>query len=209
VLSKFHCAIPRLFSLLQLLSHFFQGKAWYHEYPVPSTNLLSVFSTDYIKVMRIEPLADHPHLIATIAKLLHEEWSAFRPWASLRAIEARLLASAQLHHAPFTVVALSALNEFLGTASVKLFELAGHPDKEHWLGEVFIPNTLRGRGIGSALTNECIRRSIDLGIQALYLYTPDQQKLYERFGWHEVEQSMVDGEAVSIMVRIAAQNASV
>lgn len=158
--------------------------------------------------MRIEPLADHPYLIAKIAKLLHEEWSDFPPWASLPIIEARLLAGAQLKQPPFTLVALSAMNEFLGTASVKLFELAGHQDKEHWLGEVFVPNTLRGRGLGSALTNECIQRSIDLGIHTLFLYTPDQQKLYERFGWHEVEQSMVDGELVSIMARNAAQKTS-
>ena len=92
-------------------------------------------------------------------------------------------------------------------ASVKLFELPSHHDKTHWLGEVFIPTALRGRGIGAALINDCVRRSIDIGIQALYLYTPDQQKLYERFGWREVEQAMVDGEAVSVMVRLAAPKA--
>ena len=157
--------------------------------------------------MRIEPLADHQYLIGEIAKLLHEEWGAFPPWASLPTIKARLTAGAQLHRAPFTTVALSAADELLGTASVKLFELPNHHDKSHWLGEVFIPKPLRGRGIGSALINDCVRRSIDIGIQALYLYTPDQQKLYERFGWREVEQAMVDGEAVSVMVRLAAPNA--
>lgn len=157
--------------------------------------------------MRIEPLANHPHLIGEIAQLLHEEWGAFPPWASLPAIEARLTAGAQLHHAPFTTVALSAADELLGTASVKLFELPRHHDKTHWLGEVFIPTALRGRGIGAALINDSVRRSIDIGIQALYLYTPDQQKLYERFGWREVEQAMVDGEAVSVMVRLAAHKA--
>jgi len=157
--------------------------------------------------MRIEPLADHQHLILEIAKLLHEEWGAVPPWASSPAIEARLTAGAQWHRAPFTTVALSATSEFLGTASVKLFELPSHHDKSHWLGEVFIPKTLRGRGIGCALINDCVRRSIDVGIQALYLYTPDQQKLYERFGWREVEQAMVDGETVSVMVRLAAPNA--
>jgi len=54
--------------------------------------------------MRIESLADHPYLIAKIAKLLHEEWSAFPPWASLPIIEARLLAGAQLKQPPFTLV---------------------------------------------------------------------------------------------------------
>jgi len=157
--------------------------------------------------MRIEPLADHPHLIGEIAQLLYEEWGAFAPWASLPAIEARLTAGAQLHRAPFTTVALSAADELLGTASVKLFELPNHPDKTHWLGEVFIPKALRGRGVGSALINDSVRRSIDIGIQALYLSTPDQQKLYERFGWRVVEQAMVDGEAVSVMVRLAAHKA--
>ena len=151
--------------------------------------------------MRIEPLADHPHLIGEIAKLLHEEWGTFPPWASLPAIEARLTAGAQLHRAPFTAVALSAADELLGTASVKLFELPSHPDKSHWLGEVFIPKALRGRGVGSALINDCVRRSIDIGIQALYLYTPDQQRLYARLGWREIGAENVNGELVSLMVR--------
>ncbi len=156
--------------------------------------------------MRIESLAEHKYLISKIAKLLHEEWAAFPPWDALPAIEARLLAGAQLHHAPFTLVALSTTNEFFGTASVKRFELQDHPNKEHWLGEVFIPNALRGQGIGSELIKECIRLSVSMGIQVLHLYTPDQQKLYERFGWQKVEQSMVDGEVVSIMARVAAPN---
>ncbi|WP_156054226.1 MULTISPECIES: GNAT family N-acetyltransferase [unclassified Thiomonas] len=125
---------------------------------------------------------------------------------SLLAIEERLAARSQAHEVPFTLVALSAENDFLGTASIKRFELPAHPDKEHWLGEVFIPKGLRGQGIGSSMIAECIKRSLDLGVQALYLYTPDQQRLYERFGWQEAVQTVVNDEAVSIMVRHATHN---
>jgi GNAT superfamily N-acetyltransferase len=156
--------------------------------------------------MRIELLADHRHLITKIAAFLHGEWGAFPPWASLPTIEARLAAGSQSHGVPFTLVALSAENDFLGTASVKLFELPAHHDKEHWLSEVFIPKSLRGQGIGSALIADCIKRSFDLGVPTLYLYTPDQQRLYEKFGWHEAVQTVVNDEAVSIMERHATHN---
>jgi len=154
--------------------------------------------------MRIEFLADNRHLIETIAVFLHGEWGTLPPWASLSAIEARLEAGSQSGATPFTLVALSPENDFLGTASVKHFELPVHHDKKHWLGEVFIPSSFRGRGIGLALINNCIGRSVDLSVETLYLYTPDQQKLYERFGWHEIEQTLVNDESVSIMARHAA-----
>ncbi|SME99325.1 GNAT family N-acetyltransferase [Pseudogulbenkiania subflava] len=150
--------------------------------------------------MRIEPLADHRQLIAEIAALLHAEWGDLAPWASRDEIERRFAGQASTGHAPFTLVALADSGELLGTASVKLFELPSHPDKAHWMGEVFIPRALRGRGIGSALVLACITQSRALDLPALYLYTPDQQALYERFGWQEIAREVVNDELVSIMV---------
>ncbi|WP_369410983.1 N-acetyltransferase [Candidatus Pantoea formicae] len=36
-------------------------------------------------------------------------------------------------------------------------------------------------------------------IPALWLYTPDQQALYRRYGWQDVEQREVSHEEVTIM----------
>lgn len=149
--------------------------------------------------MRIDALHRHPHLIPDIARQLHEAWRDFPPWASLSDIEQRLAQGAQLGRAPFTLVAMGVDDDFLGTASVKLFELPEHTDKVHWLGEVFVPTAARGRGIGTALTRACLEESRQLGLPALYLYTPDQQALYARLGWKEVEGADVNGETVSIM----------
>lgn len=150
--------------------------------------------------MRIEPLAEHRHLIAEIAALLHAEWGDLAPWAEPATIESRFAGQLHRAEAPFTLVALSGSGELLGTASVKRFELPDHPDKAHWLGEVFIPRTLRGQGIGSALVRACIMQSRARGIPALHLYTPDQQALYARFGWQEIAREVVNDEIVSIMV---------
>ncbi|MCG8551808.1 MAG: GNAT family N-acetyltransferase [Desulfobacterales bacterium] len=156
--------------------------------------------------IRIALLVGHRHLITTIAGFLHDEWRSFPPWASISAIEDRMAEGLRLNGTTFTLVALSDENDFMGTAGIKRFELPGHHDKEHWLSEVFIPKRLRGQGIGSALISDCIGRSEDLGIQALYLYTPDRQKLYQRFGWHQIEQTFVNNESVSIMVRHTMHN---
>lgn len=149
--------------------------------------------------MRIEPLGDHRHLIGRIADLLNQEWGGLPSWASVPAIERRLAGQIDVGRAPFTLVALGDRDAFLGTASVKLFELPEHRDKAHWLGEVYVPSGLRGQGVGSALIRACITESRSLRLPALYLYTPDQQALYVRLGWKELEGASVNGEDVSIM----------
>jgi predicted N-acetyltransferase YhbS len=149
--------------------------------------------------MRIEPLRDHPHLVTEIATLLNQEWGHLSPWKSLSAVEGRLLAQLNIGQTPFTLVALGNGDAFLGTASVKLFELPEHQDKVHWLGEVFVPAGLRGQGIGSTLIRACIAESRRIRLPALYLYTPDQQTLYAQLGWEELERAVVNGEDVSIM----------
>lgn len=151
--------------------------------------------------MRIEPLADHRALLPAIAKLLHQEWGELPPWASVSEVEQRLARHSNIGRAPFALVALGDGNEFLGTASVKLFELPEHPEKAHWLGEVFVSSELRGKGVGTALIRACVAECERLQLGSLYLYTPDQQALYARLGWEEIERAQVNGENVSIMCR--------
>lgn len=147
--------------------------------------------------MRIERLI-HKHVRA-VAVLLNHEWGELSPWASLPEIEKRLAKQLDAPGVPFTLVALGDSDALLGTASVKLFELPKHQDKVHWLGEVCVMARLRGQGVGSGLIRSCIAESKRLGLPILYLYTPDQQALYARLGWKELQSTFVNGENVSIM----------
>jgi predicted N-acetyltransferase YhbS len=148
--------------------------------------------------MRIEHLRSHQHVEA-VATLLNQEWSELSPWASVLEIEKRLSGQLGASGVPFTLVALDDMDVLLGTASVKLFELPQHRDKMHWLGEVCVRTSRRGQGIGAALIRSCIAESRRIRLPTLYLYTPDQQALYARLGWKELQRDFVNGENVSIM----------
>ncbi|PPD05173.1 MAG: hypothetical protein CTY29_02640 [Methylobacter sp.] len=52
---------------------------------------------------------------------------------------------------------------------------------------------------GKALIREIIAKAQAMKLTALYLYTPDQQKLYAHFGWETLSSEEVHGETVDIM----------
>lgn len=151
--------------------------------------------------MHLAPLQSHRYLVSEVALLLHAEWGDLPPWSDRAAVERRLVNSSGDAVFPYAFIALAEDGQFAGTASVKLRELEGHSDKEHWLGEVFVRKDMRGRGLGTLLVNEGVRYAFGAGAAALYLYTPDQQALYARLGWHECGEEAVNSEMVTIMVR--------
>lgn len=149
--------------------------------------------------MKLEPLAGHRHLVEAIASTLHRAWGSLPPWEDETRIAARLQAGASESAWPHTVVALDDNGVWTATGSLKLNELPAHPDKQHWLGEIFVVPEHRGQGLGSHLTRLLCEYAFLNGATKLFLYTPDQQALYARLGWKEECKDTVDGELVSIM----------
>lgn len=149
--------------------------------------------------MHIEALRRHPHLIDPIVSTLHASWGELPPWADPDAIRARLLAGTTAAPLPHTLVAVTDGGALAATGSVKLNELPGHPDKVHWIGEVFVLPAHRGQGLGSHMTRALTDHALAHGVADLYLYTPYQQSLYARLGWVEVDQDVVHQETVSVM----------
>lgn len=149
--------------------------------------------------MRIEPLAQSKHLISCIAARLHAEWGDLPPWDDQAKIHARLKKGASEAIFPHTLVGIDHNGSWSSTGSIKLRELSHHPDKQHWLGEIFVLPEHRGRGLGSTLTHALAEYAFSHGANSLFLYTPDQQSLYARLGWQQISQEMVHNELVSIM----------
>ena len=149
--------------------------------------------------MRIEELSRHPGLLDSVAETLHASWGDLPPWAEIGLIRERLAAGSTQATFPRTLVAVADDGSWAATGSVKLSELTTHPDKTHWIGEIFVLPQHRGQGLGSRITEALSAYAFSCGVPRLFLYTPDQQSLYHRLGWVEVAEEVVNAELVSIM----------
>ena len=150
--------------------------------------------------MQIDTLARHPKFVEPIVATLNESWGELSPWSNKSTIRARLESGATETGFPHTLVAIAGDGKLAATGSIKLNELPNHPEKIYWIGEIFVLPEYRNQGLGSRVTNALRDYAFANGAPAIYLYTPDQQSLYERLGWSEIGHEIANGEGVSVMV---------
>jgi N-acetylglutamate synthase-like GNAT family acetyltransferase len=151
--------------------------------------------------MRVIPLSAAPHLAPKAADLVHETWGGLTTFRDRNAIHRNYANRIDGHAAPFTFVTVDANGDLVATASVLLHEIPLPAHRIHWLGEVIVLPSYRGRGVGTALVESVVLHAARIGITELYLYTPDQQALYERLGWRTIDRDVVGNEDVDIMAR--------
>lgn len=149
--------------------------------------------------MHIHILTPQSPLLNVVTQLLHNEWSDLANWKDAEVIGQRLNLRNAADAQTLTLVATSTEGELMATASIIHYELDDHAEREFWLGEVITARDHRGKGLASALVTRLIAEARARLIPALWLYTPDQQALYRRFGWQDVEQREISGETVTIM----------
>jgi predicted N-acetyltransferase YhbS len=150
--------------------------------------------------MPISLLAQQPHLFDAVAQMLHREWSDLANWRDATIIQQRLQTRNADEAKTLTLVATTTEGELMATASIIHYELRDIAEREFWLGEVMTASKHRGKGLASELVTRLIAEARQRGIAALWLYTPDQQALYRRFGWQDVEQRVMADEEVTVMV---------
>jgi N-acetylglutamate synthase-like GNAT family acetyltransferase len=100
---------------------------------------------------------------------------------------------------PATLLALDG-EELLGSVSL-VFEDA--PElQEHgspWLASLYVKPQARGRGIGAALARAAVARAAQVGVDELFLFTPEHRDFYARLGWRPLARTALKGTAVDLM----------
>ncbi|MGP8291074.1 GNAT family N-acetyltransferase [Vreelandella zhanjiangensis] len=144
--------------------------------------------------------ADSPH-VPVVAKWTFETWGQqLHPGRTFAEAVEETRQECGKRGVPSLFVALEN-GVAVGTASLIAEGIASRPELAPWLASVFVLPQWRGRGIASQLVQRVEQEARENGIECFYLYTPDQQALYQRLGWQEQERIAYGGETVTIMSR--------
>lgn len=141
--------------------------------------------------MELHLLADKPEFIPQIAKWYSEEWGyideSIGTGRSTEALELKLTDYLNRDTLPL-IVLITDNDDLLGAAQLKFHEMDIYPDKEHWLGGVYIDKPYRGQGIAKRLINQIIKLAKQHQVPHLYLQTEDKSGgLYAQLGWQQIE----------------------
>lgn len=148
--------------------------------------------------MLIEYLADEPLLIPELARLHHAQWGHLRPDETLPQRTRRLEACCGRGGVPTVFVAVEG-GELRGSAMLIAHDMDTRPDLTPWLAGVYVVDAYRGRGYGSALVQRVEAEASALGVERLYLYTPDAEDFYARLGWAHDHRCTYLGQKVAVM----------
>ena len=148
--------------------------------------------------MNIEYLADHKEVIPTLTRWFYDEWSYLHPERTYTDVEHLLTERAQTNKIPVALVAFEG-NEQLGTVCLKIHDMDTRLDLTPWLAGLYVAVPRRKQGIGARLVSAIEKEARELGIQALYLYTPESETFYAKLGWHVKERTEYHGCPVTVM----------
>lgn len=150
-----------------------------------------------LPLVRIHANSSH---VATLAGWIHAEWGHLHSGRDFAAAVGHLRGDCGLAGVPSVFAAMDGERP-VGTASLVVDDMSDRRELTPWLASVYVLPEWRGRGIASRLVRRVEEEAQAHGVERFYLYTPDQQALYRRLGWQDVEEREYRGEAVTIMQR--------
>jgi len=144
-----------------------------------------------------------------IEKLVHEAYLEFRPIFPADIWQAWMDNISQTIHAPEGLL-LVAEDRGAIQGVIKFYADAGQSALGHWPPGAAAMRILavrpgsRGRGYGTLLVRECLRRARELGLRLIYLYTgtfmTQARRLYEKLGFARAPE--FDGDPGPIAYRL-------
>lgn len=132
-------------------------------------------------------LADRPEAIETVAKWYYREWGYLREVSSVRKTKKILKKFLNRDRIPLIILAVER-DEVVGAVQLKYYEMDIYPNKEHWIGGVYVSKNHRNRKIAEKLLKKAEEAARSFQIDTLYLQTQKLDGgLYKRLGWKPVE----------------------
>lgn len=147
-------------------------------------------------------LADKQEMKPVVAEWYFEEWGQLIEGASVASFDKKLDDYLNRNSIPLIVMAIEG-DDVLGVAQLRYHEMSIYPEKEHWLGGVYVDSKHRGKNVASAIVNKIEQIALTLGVSQIHLQTESLDGgLYARLGWQTVEQVNYRGVDVQVMSKI-------
>ena len=144
----------------------------------------------------IDPLAQHPEAIPTLAHWFETEWPDWYLSGRGDAL-ADLQDFSGLGRLPLGLVAI--LNGSpVGIAALKAMSIESHQHLTPWASAGLVTPELRGRGIGLRLLHALTQEAKALGFAHLYCATGTAQNLLLRAQWEALEHIVHDNQALTL-----------
>ena len=144
-------------------------------------------------------LKDKPEFINQIATLYFEQWGYLMETPSIEIVENMLQSQLNSDKLPLVLLLVES-DQILGACQLKYREMDIYPEKEHWLGGVYICKNQRGKGLAKQLVSKAKEIARSFAIKTLYLQTENLNGgIYAQLGWKPIEQITNKGEEVLIM----------
>ena len=157
-------------------------------------------------LIKIDNILNHPEFIPIIVKWTFEEWYTSYLDFKLDNLEKAIdefKKNIQYDRLPICYVAYID-NIPVGTIGMDYKDTPqslDHLDKNiPWVIDVFVNKDFRKKGIATFLIKYIIKKAKEMGFKSLYLWTTNQQNIYKKFGWVEIEKITYLDELYSLML---------
>ncbi|KUO53147.1 MAG: hypothetical protein APF76_03650 [Desulfitibacter sp. BRH_c19] len=148
--------------------------------------------------IKIDYLINHPNLIEEISKYFYSEWGYLYPERSIKEFEVSISERLNLNKLPLALVAMDQ-DKFIGTVCLKEYDMETRNDITPWLAGLYVKEEFRNKGVGKILIDNIIEVAKKMGINTLYLYTPNAKEYYKKFNWSAIDQKDYCGTNFTIM----------
>jgi N-acetylglutamate synthase-like GNAT family acetyltransferase len=150
--------------------------------------------------MKIDFLLHKPDALEILAPLLYQVWGYHQQDRTLAARYEMMRQRMNKTAVPTCVVASDDAGRILGTASLITCDCDQRSQYTPWLATVYVLESARHMGIGRELVARIENEASLLGIDQIYLVTPDRESFYAQLGWETIEH-VNDHDRVSCLMK--------
>ena len=146
-------------------------------------------------------LADREEAIPQVAQWYFDEWGSYVSGSTFDSFSTQLAEYRNKSKIPLIILAVDK-DEVIGVVQLKFREMTIYPEKEHWLGGVYVASKHRGKGVAAALVKKVEEVASTQGVSKLHLQTENLTGgVYSRLGWQPIEKVNYRGVDVVVMYK--------